>query len=198
MARRSDHTRDELHEMALSAAEAIAGAEGIQGLTARKVAGRIGYSSGTLYNLFTDLDDLIIRMNARTLEKLYKALTAESRPGDTEEALKQLAYGYIRFTGENARLWSAVFEPSLPDRDSFPDWYQERVMRLLGLVAGALQPLFGPEDDAARMHHARVLWSGIYGMCAMDASGTLAAEETLEQMADSLISNYISGLRSRH
>ena len=60
MGRRADHSRDELFEMALSAAREIAEEDGLGGLTARRIAAKIGYSAGTLYNLFDDLDDLAL------------------------------------------------------------------------------------------------------------------------------------------
>ena len=57
MARRSDHSREELYELALEKAGEIAEKEGLRGLTARGVAREIGYTIGTLYNIFEDLDD---------------------------------------------------------------------------------------------------------------------------------------------
>ena len=58
MARRSDHSRDELYELALVAARRIIEDGGYRALTARKVADHMGYSPGTLYNVFAGLDDV--------------------------------------------------------------------------------------------------------------------------------------------
>ena len=44
--------------MAMAAAREIAEKEGLRGLTARRIAREIGYTVGTLYNLFDNLDDL--------------------------------------------------------------------------------------------------------------------------------------------
>jgi AcrR family transcriptional regulator len=71
MARRSDHTRDELHRLALDAARRITEREGLRGLRARQIARDIGYTIGTLYNLFEDLDDLILHLNGETLDALF-------------------------------------------------------------------------------------------------------------------------------
>ncbi len=46
MGRRSEHSRDEIREMAVNAAAEIVEKEGFQALTARKVAGSIGYTVG--------------------------------------------------------------------------------------------------------------------------------------------------------
>ena len=61
MARRKDHSHDQLHKMALDATREIAEKEGLSGITARRIAKQIGYSPGTLYNVFENLEDLIIQ-----------------------------------------------------------------------------------------------------------------------------------------
>ena len=52
MARRSDHTREEIREMALVATEQIVSVAGFSALSARKIAKKIGYTVGSLYLLF--------------------------------------------------------------------------------------------------------------------------------------------------
>lgn len=72
MARRSDHTRDELRTLILEAAWSIIGQENAEGLTARRVASEIGYAPGTVYNLFESMDDLILNINLRTLGSCWR------------------------------------------------------------------------------------------------------------------------------
>ncbi len=71
MARRKDHSREELKDLILQAAWKIVGAEGYEGLTARRVAAEIGYAPGTIYNLFASMDDLCQQLCGRTLDDLY-------------------------------------------------------------------------------------------------------------------------------
>ena len=104
MGRRSDHTREELHELALDAAERIIEEEGLKSLTVRRVASAIGYSHGTLYNVFADLDDLIVHLNGRTLDALYEALKDIPVEGEPEAALMQLSKGYIAFSRSHRNL----------------------------------------------------------------------------------------------
>ena len=67
MARRSDHSREELYVMALAAAREIAEKDGLRGLKARRISREIGYTVGTLYNVFSNLDDLIIHLKLRLI-----------------------------------------------------------------------------------------------------------------------------------
>ncbi|MCZ6887392.1 MAG: TetR family transcriptional regulator [Gammaproteobacteria bacterium] len=48
MARRSDHTREELRALINDATSGLVGERGPEGVTARLIAERIGYAAGTL------------------------------------------------------------------------------------------------------------------------------------------------------
>ena len=52
MGRRADHSRDELFKMAVEAATKIVAKQGVRMLSTRRIAARMGYSAGTLYQLF--------------------------------------------------------------------------------------------------------------------------------------------------
>ena len=52
MGRRNEHSRDEIKEMAIEAGKKIIVEEGFSNLGARKIARAIGYTVGTLYNVF--------------------------------------------------------------------------------------------------------------------------------------------------
>ena len=195
MARRKDHSRDQLHTMALDAAREIAEEKGLRGVTARRIAAKIGYSAGTLYNIFENLDDLIAHLNVSTLDRLYEACRAVPIDGEPEAALKALAGVYIGFTEDHPQLWSVLFERSAPHGEQLPDWYHEKVRRLLALLETAMAPLFPPGQEVERLHSARVLWTGLHGICSLSASGAMATFATPTAMADTLITNYIGGLR---
>ena len=195
MARRKDHSHDQLHEMALDAAREIAEEEGFRGITARRIAKQIGYSPGTLYNVFENLEDLIVHLNVDTLDALYKVCSVAPAKEDPAEALKSLARIYIQFTDEHPRLWSLLFERSMPHGDQLPDWYLKKVRQLLGLVEDAIAPLFPSGREVERLHSARVIWTGLHGICSLSASGSIAKDETPTALADTLITNYITGLR---
>ena len=59
MARTAKHSKRELRDMALAAARAVIADEGWPGLNVRAVAARMGYSVGTIYNIFEGLEDLV-------------------------------------------------------------------------------------------------------------------------------------------
>ena len=135
MARRSDHSRDEIREMALSAAEKIIREQGYRGFSARKLAAAIGYTVGTLYLVFDNLDDLLLQVNGRTLDRLHAFVQREqTRHEHPRERLLQLGHSYIRFADEDPRCWEMIFEHRLPEGSEMPEWLQQKVARMFALV----------------------------------------------------------------
>ena len=74
MARRNQHSREELQDLAVAAVLEIAERDGVHAVSARSVARQIGYAPGMLYHLFENRDDLILHANARTLDTLAAAM----------------------------------------------------------------------------------------------------------------------------
>ena len=197
MGRRSDHSRDELRRMALDAAKKLLIKQGLRGLSTRRIAARIGYSAGTLYQLFDYFDDLILHVNAATLDGLSEACLGVDFTAGPEAALQDLASRYIEYVGRNPGLWNAMFEHSLSGGRKAPEWFVERTQRLLDLGEKAIEPLFGPGEEKLRRHEANVLWASLYGIAALAAAQKLPANESPQQMVQSLIRNSAAGLRAR-
>ncbi len=197
MARRSDHSRPELTRMALDAAKKIVSEQGLRGLSTRKVADIIGYSPGTLYQLFQDQDELVMRMNAETLTDFARLCEGVDFTQPPEATLADLARCYIADVRERRGLWNAVFEHSLPEGKVQPDWYGERIATLLGFAARAIAPLFGPGEEAALRHQVQVLWAGLYGIASLATADKLPVGESPERMVETLARNTITALRAR-
>ncbi len=157
--------------MALSAAWRIAEAEGLRGLTARRVAREIGYTVGTIYNVFTDFDDLVVQLIGRIFDALYDELKELPLDGEPEAGARVLVEGYIRFTGQHPKLWGLLFEHQLPEGRQPPEENEEKILLLLGLLERALAPLFPQGREAERLHTARVLWSCLHGICSLGSAG---------------------------
>lgn len=194
MARRSEHTREQLHDLALKAAGRIVAREGISALTARRLAAAIGYTVGSLYLVFRNLDDLVLQLNAQTLDELHQQArgVAEKQP-DPRARLLAMAGAYVRFAGEHRHLWRLVYEHRQPAR--LPAWYPERVARLFALVEGALAELAPARRPAEIRQAARALWSGVHGVCVLAMTGRFddSSETAVQGMAGLLVSNFLDG-----
>jgi AcrR family transcriptional regulator len=196
MARRSDHSRDEIRDMAIAAAEQIVVAEGYAGLSARKVAAAIGYTVGTLYLVFRNLDDLVLQVNARTLERLHaKMVAVRDQAGDPAASLLRLGEAYIGFAAEDPHRWGMVFEHRGDGGTQLPDWYRDKATRMFELVEDLLSPL-APERDAKEIARAaRAIWGGVHGICILAVTGKLdvAGVDSVQELSDTLIRHFLAG-----
>ena len=199
MARRSDHSREELREMTLTAAENIVVEQGYEGLSARKVATAIGYTVGTLYLVFENLDDLILHINARTLDRLHARMTeSQANPGDAVDYLLQLGEIYIRFANDDPHRWAMVFEHRFSEDRVVPAWYQEKIARMFAMVEEGLEPLATNRPQLEVTQAARALWGGVHGICILALTDNLGivGVDSVQDLTQSLISNYLKGFTS--
>ena len=197
MGRRADHSRDELLKMAVEAATKIVAKQGVRMLSTRRIAARMGYSAGTLYQLFDNLDDIILHVNGKTLDGLIKACHDVDFAAGPEASLYDLAERYIGYISRNPGLWNSVFEHSLPSGRAAPAWFIAKRQTLIGFGEQAIAPLFQPGEETVRHHEANVLWAGLYGIASLATAGKLPAAESPQLMVQSLIRNYVAGLRAQ-
>lgn len=194
MGRRSEHTKDQLTEMAISAAVEIIAQEGLAACSARRVAQRMGYTVGTLYHLFDNFDMLTLHANGRTLAALEDTFNHVTLPANgSEEAVQSLADAYVRFTQEHPLAWAALFEHRLPPNTALPEWYAQAIARLFQKVEDALPEMVSPSQ---RVQSARVLWAGIQGICALASTGKLGtvSEANAEALIRDFIQHYLKGI----
>lgn len=200
MGRRSTHTAQQLRELILDAAQEIIDASGLAGLSAREIARRIGYSPGTIYNIFTNLDDVVLHVEARVLDALDKRLSDIPKDdGDASRRVVQIAHAYLAFTQEKPRLWNLLFEHHLPAGTELPAWYQQKLEGLMAHVERALGAHFAPGQEAARQRAARVLWAGVHGITSLSTADKLSVvtTETAGRLIDDLVGTYLRGLRTQ-
>lgn len=196
MARRNDHSREELRNMMLDSAIRIAGAEGFDALTARRLAREIGYAVGTIYNVFRTMDDLYLAVNGHTMDALHALMEKtieENKSRPPVDQMKALAAGYIRFTREQAPYWRMLFGHRLPPGHDLPEWYAGKVAKLFEPLAGTLTALYGKQDKERIDKSTKVLWAAVHGMCVLQDTGKvdLTLDGTdIQELADFLVDNF--------
>lgn len=196
MARRSDHSREEIQVMAIQAAIAILSRDGLQGLSTRKVASAIGYTAGTLYLVFKNLDELILHVNGAALDELHAALKAE-RISDTDPQVQLLsmARAYLCFARNHFARWSLMFTHRLPTEMTLPDWFHDKVRTLFALVAKPLHQVNPGLREDQYQQATHVLWSSVHGVCELGLNNklTLGGEIQADELIDALVKNYLKG-----
>lgn len=171
---KSVERRRKLKDALIAAAERTIEREGLRGLKARELAYKVGCAVGAIYNVVTDLDDLIFAVNARTLAALEKKLieaggTASEKPGveGALDRLVRLALAYLDFAAGNMPRWRALFDHRPLDGRAIPDGYMADQLRLFSYVEApldVLQPGIAPQRRALV---ARSLFSAVHGIVVL-------------------------------
>jgi AcrR family transcriptional regulator len=199
MGRRSIHSPDELRELIIQAGTEIVEHDGLEGLSAREIAKRIGYSPGTLYNVFENLDDLLLTIESRLLDQLAERIASQDRSGTPQQRLQGLMHAYCAFSQEKPKLWNLLIEHRMPVGHEVPDWYRSKVENLLKPIEEALAPLVNDPDPARHKRAARALWAGVHGMTSLSTANKLShvTAHSCTTLVDELVSNYLAGLSGR-
>lgn len=200
MARRADHNREELHGLVLAAARRIVEENSFRALTARAVAESIGYSPGTLYNLFDNIDDLVVHVNGGTLDALFATLRGAVSTGDPGADVAALCSRYLAFLDQNPDLCDLLFDYGYAHEYELPDWYRGKINEGLEILGAALSPIFPAGRDQEKSDAARTLWASLQGICSLSKSGKLdvVGGQTRDAMTRSLVTNFVAGLCHHH
>lgn len=173
MGRRSDHSRAELQEIIISEGHRQMEQVGFARFSAREVAKRIGYSIGTIYNVFGSYDELVLAINGRTLELwLHHLETSLSalRPG--EDRLKRAINAYFEFAIANRHTWTALYDFRLPDDIEPPEYYQQRVRAIMTVVEREVEAALPATERGDAPGLTRSLLATVHGHCFFTLNGT--------------------------
>jgi AcrR family transcriptional regulator len=197
--RRAVHSPEELRQLILDASRTIVETNGISGLSAREIARVIGYSPGTLYNIFENLDDILLTLQVQLLGRIADHLKDVPLGTNGETNVDALTHAYIEFALENKRMWNLLFAHSVTGPNRVPPPFHEHLNDLACTVRKALAPL-APEATHEELDTtARALFAGVHGISAVAASekGAHLTPATAQIYAKELTSNFVRGLRYR-
>lgn len=194
MARRNDHTREELVSLTLKTVKEFLGSHSYHELSLRKIATMIGYVPSTLVNVFGNYNLLLLHVVAQTLDELSsEAKAVVSLCKDPEQALYQLAYCYHDFAQKNPYRWQLIFEHNM-NGEVLPEWQAERIDTMTSMLEGLLKVIAPQRSDSEILRTSRVLWSGVHGITLLSVDDKFFAAEPIDGKAliEDLLSNYLA------
>jgi AcrR family transcriptional regulator len=177
--------RERLRANILAIALRTISQEGLAALQARRIAVEAQCSVGTIYNIFGDLDGLIIAANSDTLALMDAELrhAYEATQGLPAPArLTELALSYMRFAYANRLAWSAIFEHRMPAGKDLPEDYDTSRAQLLALLAQAIGD--GTMAPELRLRAARSLFAATHGIIALALNNKLSPFDPTAVEAD--------------
>ena len=199
---------EQLRESLLRAAERTVAAEGHQALRARALAEEVGCAVGAIYNVFPDLDALVLAAKARALDALDGELArAVARADETVGAnataremavrkLLALAETYLDFATDRLPIWRMLFEYRIAPTAEVPAWYQARLADLFTHLEAPLRAIVPDLAAQKRASLARALFSAVHGVVALGLEQKFdkASRATIEAQAATIVRACVAGL----
>ena len=187
-------SREELRKATLDAARRIIAESGPEALTARRLASDVGYTAGTIYNLFDSLPDVLWHVNHENFARIA-ALFGDLPGQDATARLRALAGRYLDLVQEEPSLFRAIFEgPRVSE--SFPQWYTDAIDDLMNAIAAEVVQIAPDLSPSAARQEAARLFAAIQGIASLYVSGRLPmiTDAGAKELADGLVARVLGDL----
>lgn len=155
---------------------------GFARFSAREVAKRIGYSIGTVYNVFGTHDRLILAINTRTF-RLWADHLRERLAGEETDRIRVLVEGYFSFARENPNLWMAIYDHRLPPDAAMPEEFEKQRAELTEIVTAEIAAALPDRVRPSAPRLARSMIATVHGHCTFALNGTFALMGEHEPLA---------------
>lgn len=183
MGKRSEHTRDELAVLILEAAYKIISEEGYDKVNTRRIAKEIGYTVGTLYNVYKSLEEIFIQVNSRALDVFIRDIfTGVEDISNIEEFLEVITTNYFKFAKEKFYLWQIIFDYQFSSEFEFPKWYTKKISSAFEMAAQYAGKMLKQNNcDIDPVTFTGLLWSTMHGLYSLSVRDKIMRVEILDQ-----------------
>ncbi len=158
---------------------------GFARFSAREVAKRIGYTIGTIYNVFDSYDGLILAINGRTLE-LWRDYLEAKLESATADRLRHAIDAYFEFAIVHRHAWAALYDFRLPDDVEPPEDYQCKVTAIIDIVVREVAEALPAARAEEAQPLARSLLATVHGHCFFTINGTFRMLGETDPLASAL------------
>jgi AcrR family transcriptional regulator len=179
------------------AAQELFAAKGIEGISMRKLADRVGVTATALYRHFRDKDAILDALISAGLAVLSDYLEPALRAKDPERRLRGLIDAYLRFAVEQPKYFDLAFlVPSANTRMSEELERHNRATFKMAIeqVAACMQVgIFRPGDP---IETAVYLWSTAHGLVTLHRMNRFGGDTAqFERFYHGAIEHAMEGLR---
>lgn len=144
---------------------------GRDGLTMRRLAAEVGYSTMALYRWFKNKDELLIALRIDGFKRLGDRLEAAyALPGTAQERHHLVIAAYFGFAKENPNFYRVLFDTPFDEAVAPPELQAARACLALPMAAHTeLAYAEGLDVDIAQF--AAQMWAALHGAILLDDVG---------------------------
>ena len=165
---RKERDAHRMRQRILEVAMDMFAAGGYQGVSMRRIADRIEYSTGTIYRYFEKKDDIMLQLCYQGFEKLLAIQYALDKIADPVERIKTGGRHYVTFALENPELYELMF--GTKEIIKQPDGAEQTVAlkslkKFVEHVHQCMAAGFFSGGDAETL--AVALWAALHGLSSL-------------------------------
>jgi AcrR family transcriptional regulator len=169
MARKADAPRD-LREDCVREALTIIEREGLEALSLREVARRLGVSHQAPYRHYPSRDHLLAEVVRRAFTAFAEHLEARPRRAEPAADLEAMSRAYLDYAARHPLQYRLMFGTPLPDPVAHPDM-MSRGRDAFAMLEEAVAKLDRERDPAARAPDPRLdalnIWALLHGLATI-------------------------------
>lgn len=184
---RKEREREEVKELILTAAREIFLSEGYENTSIRKIATKIEYSPGIIYNYFKDKNDLLLALHDKAFECKIEALfLSVQNIADPLERLQATGRSYLKYGVENQADYELMFilsctmEALAVKEEFWQDGAASIHMLKANIVECMEKGYFRKDIDPD--HISLVLWSQVHGLVSLHNKERLNIYDTPDKI----------------
>jgi AcrR family transcriptional regulator len=170
---------------------------GVEALSLREVARRVGVSHRAVYRHFEDKRALLAAVATQGYEMLADEMRAAVVRADAEDSIDRLVAlgeGYIRFARRERARYEVMLGPRLNEDERFPAL--ETAVRLAVTVLDEELGRAAPQATSkARRDAGIALWSAVHGIASLVLVRRIALKDThVTRYVDVLLRPVVTGI----
>jgi len=169
---RSRDLRDQCAEVALK----LIGEVGVEGLSIREVARRLGVSHQAPYKHFASSNHLLAEVVRRMYADFSAYLLSRPKGRNEAESMENLSIAYFEFAMRNPLHYRLMFGNPLPNPDQHPEMMSE-ARAAFTILLDSIAAARGGKNVKLDQLDALFVWSSLHGLstilrtCALDEIG---------------------------
>lgn len=182
-------TTDDLKERILAEAFSVIEEKGVDQISFREIARRLGVSHQAPYKHFPSRDHILAAVIARCFESFSAHLQARRGSDQPFEDLGHMGLAYLEFAEAHPLRYRLMFNTRLPDVHAHPEMLAQ-AQYAFSLLQKRLEnmDLADPHHDIAapERHDALFIWSALHGMASLmqsDATATIGLNDQEKAIA---------------
>lgn len=166
--------RQQLRSMIIDAARDLFVTQGVEAVSMREIAKRIGYSATSIYLHFADKESLLRAICETDFLLLASTQKHILQIADPVEQIIALGQGYVQFALSHPNHYRLMFmtphEPFTPENISLQQNHpeQDAYFQLKSVVQAAFdEHKFKPDLNDPELI-AQTIWAGMHGVCTLE------------------------------